>query len=374
MKKKWVHAAIWGAALVLGGCAFTDEALLPSLAGEPSPPAQTTTATASGTGTGGAAVQTAPLTAQTAAAQPQITGTYVGQKAQELRGELTRLQSTVSEQAARLEQLRTQTQHNAKAYHDLVGAINAKLQTGTTPGNPILVGQWNQAQTELQKVNSDLDALNALNTEVTASAASANYLAESTQAAFGLSGAIDEDHVQLAQIQDDVDRTTVQIDRTLNELAADISRQNAYLATERSNLTALALAISNGEAYGASLATRLYRTSQTGPSTPPGSGIASGRPLVVIRFDRPNVQYEQPLFEAVSRALDRRPSAGFDIVAVAPSGGSASDVALNTSAARRDAEAVLRSLTNMGLPPERVSLSATTSQSAQSPEVHVYVR
>jgi hypothetical protein len=94
----------------------------------------------------------------------------------------------------------------------------------------------------------------------------------------------------------------------------------------------------------------------------------------VIRFDRPNVQYEQPLFEAVSRALDRRPSAGFDIVAVAPSGGSPSDVALNTSAARRDAETVLRSLTNMGLPPERVSLSATTSQSAQSPEVHVYVR
>ena len=41
------------------------------------------------------------------------------------------------------------------------------------------------------------------------------------------------------------------------------------------------------------------------------------RPLVVIRFDRANVPYEQALYTAVSRALERRPQALFDLVAVA---------------------------------------------------------
>jgi hypothetical protein len=49
-------------------------------------------------------------------------------------------------------------------------------------------------------------------------------------------------------------------------------------------------------------------------------------------------------------------------------------VALAASNAKRQAETVLRSLTDMGLPAERVTLSASTSGSAQSNEVHVFVR
>src|SRR3546814_6499297 len=48
----------------------------------------------------------------------------------------------------------------------------------------------------------------------------------------------------------------------------------------------------------------------------------------VIRFDRPNVQYEQPLYSAVSRALERRPDAFFDVVAVSPQSGNAGRAAL----------------------------------------------
>jgi hypothetical protein len=47
---------------------------------------------------------------------------------------------------------------------------------------------------------------------------------------------------------------------------------------------------------------------------------------------------------------------------------------LATNASRRNAEGVLRSLTNMGLPADRVSLSATSSPSANVAEVHVYIR
>lgn len=363
MARTRIFAAMAAAAVILGGCSFTDEALLPSLAGES---AAAQPAEAAPAAQPSAAVQTASLPVGSS-------GTYVGQKAQELRAETDRLQAAVASQAERLAQLRAQIQQNAEAYHGTVAAISSKLQVGTTPGNPILVQQWNDAEAQLQQVSAGLGQLNSLSNDVSASAALAGYLLESTRASFNIAGALDEDHVQLARIEDDINRTTVEIDRLLDQLAGEIARQTAYLSGERSNLTTLALAVSNGEAYGQSLASRIYAAS-TAPSAPAGAGAASGRPLVVIRFDRPNVAYEQPLFDAVSQALERRPGAAFDLVAVAPGGGSQSDVALGTNAARRNAESVMRSLITMGLPPERVSLSATTSGAVQTPEVHLYVR
>ena len=77
------------------------------------------------------------------------------------------------------------------------------------------------------------------------------------------------------------------------------------------------------------------------------------------------MDYEHALFTAVSSALDRKPNAGFDLVAVAPNVGTPAQVSLATSRSRRNAEGVLRTLTNMGLPADRVTLSATSSASAQ---------
>ncbi len=134
------------------------------------------------------------------------------------------------------------------------------------------------------------------------------------------------------------------------------------------------IAIDSGEYIGTSLASRAYGI----PPPPPAGGAASlvgqRQPLVVIRFHQRNVDYEQALFTVVSRALERKPNAGFELVAVAPNVGSAAQVSLATSKSRRNAEDVLRSLTTMGLPADRITLSATSSPLAQVNEVHVYVR
>ena len=98
------------------------------------------------------------------------------------------------------------------------------------------------------------------------------------------------------------------------------------------------------------------------------------RPLVVIRFDRRNVKYQKVLYDAVSRALERRPNARFELVAVSPRAGSTATAALNTTAARKNAQAVLRALTDMGLSPDRVRLSAATAGDAASNEVRLFVR
>jgi hypothetical protein len=110
----------------------------------------------------------------------------------------------------------------------------------------------------------------------------------------------------------------------------------------------------------------------------PGQGAAAAvnqrRPLVVIRFDRPDVPYEPALYTAISRALEWRPSAVFDLVAVSPSAGSEAETAHSADEAQRDAERVMRTLSQMGLPADRVTLSAMFSNGVRDNEVQIFVR
>lgn len=400
--KSWI--VVFGAALLLGGCSLVSDDFWPSLNGgepaakaprqvviKPSPAESQPSPTIS---PGAAAtVQPAPAAAspaapQTGAAQPassmtpavSATGTFVGAKVVQLNRELESLKSSIGDANARFQQLRSVTEQNAQRYYAIVAAISARLQIGTTPGNPVLVAQWNTAQSELDRILTDIAALNTLANDVASQAAMASYLIESVNAAYGLSGAVEEDHRQLARVEDEVNRTVVLIDRLLNEVNDTIARQTAYVNNERRNLTTLSLAIKNGELFGPPLASRAFAAAVA--SRPTGGAsekltardIENREPLVVIRFDRKDVPYEQALYSAVSQALDRRPTATFDVVAVAPNRGSPAEVALNTNASKRSAEKVFRTLTEMGLSGDRLTLSATTSPSIQTNEVRVYVR
>ncbi|WP_227711641.1 hypothetical protein [Sneathiella sp. P13V-1] len=408
-------------ALLAAGCSFVDESLLPVLTGEeaggsvgapvpiqasaaeanPAPTlsaaAGTASATAQGAAQGATNGVTGVNTAPVVAGQPPIlgstnfvtpgvtpapnTGTFVGQKVAVLRSELGALQQRLQTRNQQLQQIRTATTGNSQAYHGTIAAINTRLQVGTTPGNPILINQWNQAQLQLERIGADISAMNSLANAVASDSSMSAYLLESTRAAYGLSGAIEEDHRQLAILEDETNRTVVLVDRLLNELSEDISRQTAYVGNERANLTTLSHAVKNGELLGASLANRAYSAPSPIASSAPFAGAntqsfqaGNRQPLVVIRFDRPDVPYEQALYTAVNRTLQGRPQSVFDVVAVSPMQGGAADVALNQSKSTRNAQKVLRSLTDMGLPASRVNLSAASSGQALTGEVHVYVR
>lgn len=348
-------AGILMALFLLGGCEFVDESLLPAVTGE--------------------SAATIPL-GDTQFASPGVTdgaptGTAVGEKVSQLRGDLGRLQSEINEENAVLQQLRGQARNSAAFYHGLVAAINARLQVGTTPGNPELVAQWQQAQQELDRVAASISQMTGLLSDASATSALAGYLLEATAATFTVRGAIEEDHRQLAVLQDETSKTAVVIDRLLNELSEDIARATAYVNNERANMTAMAVAIDNGEYMGTSMATRVAGAPSSAPIGGGASYVGAREPLVVIRFDRATVDYQAVLADAVQAALERRPNAAFDIVAVAPGGGNA---AANAAKARQYAEEVLRTLLNLGLPADRMTLSATASPNAQVNEVHVYVR
>lgn len=308
--------------------------------------------------------------------QFQTSDTFVGKKVADLRQDLKKLQQSVAEHNTTLQRLRQQTINAARTYHELIAEISTRLQVGTTPGNPELVRMWNDAQANLEKVDQVVSKMNELANRASSTSALAAFLLDSVEASYSLSGAIEKDHEQLKILEDATNRTVVLVDRLLNELSEDVARQNDYLQRERSNLSTLSLAVKNGEFYGRSLANQAY-----GDPVPaeraqgdPASKVGSEQPLVVIRFDEKDVDYEQPLYNAVSRALDRRPEAAFDVVAVAPQTGQQAETSLNRAKVRRYAERVLRSLNEMGLPPSRVRLSATTSPNVDVNQVQIFVR
>jgi hypothetical protein len=384
-----------GAVLLLPACTFADNALWPTLAG-PDPAAGKKPATAqaeAATAQPASAAAQQPAATVIVAQQPpplgttnfeppgvtpgQPTGTFVGQKVVELRDELKRLQTSISDHNGQLQQLRGKIVGNSQRYHGTIAAVNARLQVGTTPGNPILVQQFNSAQADLDRIAGDITEMNALGARVSNNSTMSSFLAESAKAAFAVSGAVDEDHRQLAILEDEVNRTDVLISRLLKEVSDDVRRQTNYVATERSNLNLISAAIRSGEIFGGSLVQKALVTAtagQNGNIAARPMDTAGKRPLVVIRFDRAKVPYQQALYHAVSRVLEQRPDAVFDLVAVAPTEGGQARVALNSNKARRHAEEVLRSLIEMGLPPARVAVSAKTLASAKSSEVHLYVR
>jgi hypothetical protein len=380
---------ILGATLLMigaSGCSFTEESLWPSLSGEDPAGGAAQEASVENTGVATAvpAVQTnAQPTLGTTNFVPtgvtpgQETGTFVGKKVIELRDELQNLQSAIGQHNQILQQVRAKVIADSQRYHNTIAAMNARLQVGTTPGNPILVQQFNNAQSDLDQIDGDITDMNRLGQAVANDSSMSAFLAESASAAFNVSGAVDEDHRQLAVLQDEVNRTVVLIERLHTEVSKDVRRQSAYISTERSNLNLLSSGIRSGEIYGISLVNQAMASAASG-----GSGNMAGnpldttgrRPLVVIRFDRTDIAYEQALYNAVKKVLERRPDATFDLVAVAPSHGDEATIALNSSKSRRNAENVLRSLVDMGLPPARVAVSGKTAGNTDVNEVHLYLR
>ncbi|MCB1652206.1 MAG: hypothetical protein KDI46_09145 [Alphaproteobacteria bacterium] len=318
--------------------------------------------------------------------------TAVSEKARQLKSDLDKIDSEISNLANLLQTMQEENENWAADYYADIATINTQLQSGTTPGNPRLVNRLTNAENKLENLNNSLVNLNSLSVQAAETSANASALLEQTRAAYGMSGGVEEDHVKLAILEDAINARLVSIERILNTTSDSITRTSTFLSSERNDLRALSLAVSNGDLYGKSLANRPFsNVSQYGspsletvnyqepayepqPIMPQMSALPAPRPLAKIRFDQPDVAYEQPIYAAVNEALQRYPNARFDLVAVHPTNGNAAKVAIESTKARRNAEKVLRTLTEMGLPLDRIDLSYDQSPEISSNEVRLFVK
>lgn len=343
--------------------------------GQTSAPSTASTETSSSmAGTMPAPVATAPMAVGATVAPVSIeagndTGTAVSHTIAGLRSDLQGLESRIVSNDQQFVDLRNANLQSSTAYHEAKAQITTRLQIGTTRGNPELVSQWNTAQSSLDQLTTNINALNSLGTQIADASSRAHYLLNQIQGTRNISGAVDEDHRQLTVLEDETDQTIVLIDRLMTEVSDTVQRQTSYVANERANLTTLASAIKNGELYGSELGSEML----PGASPVPGT-VPTGAPLVTIRFDRASVDYQQILYSALAQALQSRPTASFDVVGVSPTRGTAAAVQQAQTNARRRSQDVMRSMMDMGVPANRIGLSATTDPSVAAVEIRVYVR
>jgi hypothetical protein len=128
--------------------------------------------------------------AQPAVSSPQVaydtgpTGTFVGGKINQFRADLTSIQNAISSHNNDFLRFKDLVDEQTSVYQGLSSAIRSRLQIGTTPGNPILVGQWNDAQRALEDIQNNVNNLQIVNNRVTADAALITHLQNAINSSF----------------------------------------------------------------------------------------------------------------------------------------------------------------------------------------------
>jgi len=301
--------------------------------------------------------------------------TSVTAKARELYRDLKEAQRKFEVVTNKYDTMRNRSNAQISEYYSLVGNISAALRTGTTPGNPILVDRWNAAQGKLNELPKNVNLVNNVAVDLSGQATRASFILESVQAAYSISGAVDADHEMLRKIEDGADQLVTELNRLILNVNKEINRIDALLKTEGSNMQTLSLGIANGELYGESLANAMNKKTWDEISkikTP--SDARARKPLAIIRFDKPNIDYERPLYKAVSAALDKYPSARFTLMTVSPQNDNKAKEAIDRKEARNYGEEVMDALIKMGLPASRVKIESSVSDKAVSPEIHIFLK
>ena len=302
--------------------------------------------------------------------------TYVGQRILEMQEEFNKLNADIKRGEDNFENLKFKGIKSAENYHSIVAAIAARLQIGTTPGNPILLNQYEQAQTELAEVGAQGQNLVDVGNQIALFSTRVSYLLEQARSAKKLRGAVDEDHRNLSSFQDTLKRRNVDVLRTLEDLNETVRRRDIFLAAERRRLTQLSNAISVGESFGLGLG-----TINSLPAIDDDSNTSQGRrseninvspnPIAIFRIEEQN-NYEQNLFGAISATLDKAPKSRFTLVAVSSSAGNPSEQAERAANARNDVGKLISSLISMGMPADRISVSSLSVDDVENTEVRLY--
>ena len=337
------------AAAALAGCEFASNAVAPSVVG----------------GAGSAPGAPTAIVPLDVAKLGQPSGTSAGIRIAKFRADLAQLQNAAIQEVQRGTQLQADMDASVATYQIAMGTIDSNRQANAAA--PVPPDAWRNAQAQLQTISSVLDRMSGLSNEVAKNVAFAAFLGQSIRETNSATDATELDRQQLTLLEGSTTQTATSLDQLLGGLRQQVLQQSHFLGTEGARLAQIAPPAAAVSA-GAPLQQPVQQSTHV--PGPAGSGMASGRPFVVIRFDNPGVEYEQQLYEAVSAALARSPNVAFDLVGAAPATATPED----TEAARASMERVRQSMMNMGLPADRVSISQLTDPAIESNEVRLYVR
>lgn len=297
----------------------------------------------------------------------------VSKKVAAIETKLQQIQENIRKNTEVFRELKNKNAEESRQYYEYVARIHARLQIGTTPGNPELTEMWKQASALLTGSDKNMSETAKLSSEIIRTKNELNSLLDTIGETFLIPGAMEIDHENLKALEDQANQTVVSLNRLSSDVSAQIARQQQYFSTESQNINMLGTDIQNGSTMNAR-----PQAAVSVPAAPallsaaaylPDADLAGRRPLMVIRFNKKNVAYEQSLYKAVKAALDKRPNTNFEIVAVSPANAKSGE-----TEAAKNADAVRNSLISMGLPENRIYSSKIKSASIQTTEVHLYLK
>ncbi len=351
------------AAAALGGCTYSSDAIFPSLFGD-DVEAEISENDAKAAGIALGTTNFEPVNVS----DVSNTGTFVGQKVLTFRGELSQLQTSIRDNNTQLQSIRKSVVNNALQYHKTIGMIEAKLQVGTTPGNPQMFEMLSNAQNNIRTMSTNSAALNQLSAKISADTANTDYLVDAIRSAYSISGAVDEDHRQLRILENEAGQTSILMHSLLGEVNSDISRQQQYIDTANNNIVKLSDAIRIGSFGVNNVPLSRSPMAVSGlprPNAKSVPALAGGKPLLAVKFSSPDVNYKGGLKQAVANAVAKKPDVIFDVVAVnSPRGNNA----------QKYASQIFQDIINMGVSADKVNISAKTDAKVSSPAVMVFVR
>lgn len=349
--------------VALGGCTYSSDAIFPSLFGSD---VQEQTLEEKNAAEAGIILGTNSFEPVNIS-EVSNTGTFVGQKVLTFRSELSQLQDSIKANNDELQKIRSSVVNNALQYHKTIGTIEAKLQVGTTPGNPHVFKMLAQAQNNIQTMSTNSSALNQLSAKVAADTANTDYLVESIRSAYSISGAVDEDHRQLRVLENEAGQTSILMHSLLNEVNGDISRQQQYVDTANANIAKLSDAIRVGSFGVGNVplgSSNLLNSANKIQSVNTTAANTAGKPLFAVKFNSNDVKYKDGLKQAVANAVTKKPNVIFNIVAInSLQGNNANDYASK----------IFQDIINMGVSADRINISARTDAKSSVPSVMVYV-
>ncbi|MFZ4541385.1 MAG: hypothetical protein ACOYNL_06185 [Rickettsiales bacterium] len=97
------------------------------------------------------------------------------------------------------------------------------------------------------------------------------------------------------------------------------------------------------------------------------------QPLVIIRFNQPRVYFDTQLYSAIEKAIAIKPEVTFEVVSYAPVTSDSDKNSKWQEVASHNTRAVVKAMTGMGVPMERIHVVGQSSDGIRYDETHVFV-
>lgn len=234
---------------------------------------------------GSAAASGYDVTALTLPFPPMVevsdTGTFTAGITANIRADLSNLQNILQAHSDEGANAAAELRAFGESFYGIVAAIEARLQSGTTTANPILVEQWNEARYQLDQAGVSLSRFSQIRNNTVNDSGFGRFLLDNTAQALSLPGSVVLDKQQLQALELEIGSTIIIGEALGGKFSQEVERQSAFLRSGERTLTVLSRSIKDGTSYGRSLSAPLG----AGGGAAPVAAKIGGKVLLAIKVN-----------------------------------------------------------------------------------------